>query len=223
MTACSPLLLLLYNKEEEASPTPAPTPVETATPEATATPEPTPEATPAPLTEDALSAALDEATLFYLHWFYDRSYVIDPAYSDFMDYPPFDEDGTRLLYPTAADGISTYDDLLTATARYFEHETSVTLLEEIGAVDEDGRLCVYKSDGLGGIGMLATITADDLGNGIYALTMDYSNVAFPESASSVTVWYTPGAETEWFGGTANAIHLFFGTLLYAEELEYVLH
>lgn len=236
MTACAPLLALLGSRHEDAAPTPNATaktsePAEASDAEETSAAEepdgtdeaPAADEASAPLDEDALSAALTEAAQFYLHWFYDRSFVIDPAYSDIVAYPPIDADGSYPVYPTAVDGIATYDDLLAAVEHYFEHDTAVTLLDAIGAVDQDGRLCVIKSDGLGGTGMKATVTADSIGNGVYALTMDYSSVVSPDATSSVTLWYTPGVDTEMFGGTETSVRLFFNTLLYAEQLDYVIH
>ena len=106
---------------------------------------------------DKVPLYITEAALFYKDWFYDRSAVIDPAYSDFGTYPPVNLDGTRPVYPTAAEGISTCSDLLEKTRRYFSAEAAEAMLESIGAVDQDGQLCVIKSDGLGGVGLEATI------------------------------------------------------------------
>lgn len=179
--------------------------------------------TPAALTEESLAGDLTEAALFYKDWFYDRSAVIDPAYSDFGTYPPVNLDGTRPVYPTAAEGISTCSELLEQTRRYFSAEAAEGLLESIGAVDQDGQLCVTKSDGLGGVGLEATITAQSLAPGKYALTMDYRPAASEASLSSATIWYTPGAQEELFGGTETSLGLFFVAFLYAEQITYVLN
>ena len=102
---CATLSAVLKNSRTEptAAPTPAPTAEPSAEPTAAPTVEPTPETTaaPAPLTEAALLADIDEAASFFCDWFYDRSAVIDPAYSDFTEYPPYSEDGTPMVYPTA--------------------------------------------------------------------------------------------------------------------------
>lgn len=194
-----------------------------ASPAVTAETSPGAETTvPAVLTEEALAGDLTEAALFYKDWFYDRSAVIDPAYSDFGTYPPVNLDGTRPVYPTAAEGISTCSDLLEKTQRYFSAEAAEAMLETIGAVDQDGQLCVTKSDGLGGVGLEATITVDLLVSGKYALTIDYRPVQSEYVLSSATIWYSPGAQEELFGGTETSLGLFFVAFLYAEQITYVL-
>lgn len=175
------------------------------------------------LTQDALNDDIYETAEFYQRWFYDRSMVIDPKYSDIVEYPMVNATGQRILYPTKADDFQSFDELEAETIRQFGEDTAGMLLASIDAQDVNGTLCVMKSDGLGGIGMRGVITVNELEDGMYGLTLDYAPVtAEGSTTSSVSVWYSPDAEEERFGGTENSINLFFTSILYMEELDYVM-
>lgn len=218
---CTTLSAVLENSRTEptAAPTPAPSAEPTAAPTAAPTAEPTPEATaaPAPLTEAALLADIDEAAAFFCDWFYDRSAVIDPAYSDYTEYPPFRENGAPMVYPTAVADIPDRAALLAATERYFEHDTSEALLSDVFAQDVDGRLCVSKSEGLGGPGYYVSLTVTGSGDGSYTIRMDSGIPHTDYGFDPIYVQYTPGSETAVFGGDHNVIQSFFITHLYTVE------
>ena len=218
---CATLSAVLKNSRTEptAAPTPAPTAEPSAEPTAAPTVEPTPEATaaPAPLTEAALLADIDEAASFFCDWFYDRSAVIAPAYSDFTEYPPYSEDGTPMVYPTAVADIPDRAALLAAAERYFEHGTAEALLADIFAQDVDGRLCVSKSEGLGGPGYYVSLTVTGSGDGSYTIRMNSGIPHTDYGFDPIYVQYTPGSETAVFGGDRDTIQSFFITHLYTAE------
>lgn len=218
---CATLSAVLENSRTEptTAPTPAPSAEPTAAPTAAPTAEPTPEATaaPAPLTEAALLADIDEAASFFCDWFYDRSAVIDPAYSDYTEYPPFRENGAPMVYPTAVADIPDRAALLAATERYFEHDTAEALLSDVFAQDVDGYLCVSKSEGLGGPGYYVSLTVTGSGDGSYTIRMDSGIPHTDYGFDPIYVQYTPGSETAVFGGDHNVIQSFFITHLYTVE------
>lgn len=169
------------------------------------------------LTEAALLADIDEAASFFCDWFYDRSAVIDPAYSDYTEYPPFRENGAPMVYPTAVADIPDRTALLAATERYFEHDTAEALLSDVFAQDVDGYLCVSKSEGLGGPGYYVSLTVTGSGDGSYTIRMDSGIPHTDYGFDPIYVQYTPGSETAVFGGDHNVIQSFFITHLYTVE------
>lgn len=181
------------------------------------------EATPAPeadhlFTEDELTAVMEQARDFYMDWFYDRAGVIDPVYADFMEYPPFDQDGNQPVYPVSVPGIETYDDLLAAASVHFHRDIAEQFLEEIGARDQDGRLCVVKSDGLGGVDFTCSLTVRRAQDG-YGFDLSYAMAWDPQAWEDVQVRYC-FADGHWaFTGEPEDVHQFFVVLLYAAELE----
>lgn len=186
-------------------------------------PQPEAEPTPAPdadhlFTEDELIAAMEQARDFYMDWFYDRAGVIDPAYSDFMEYPPYDPDGSQPAYPVAVPGIETYDDLLAAASVHFHKDVAEQFLDEIGAQDQDGRLCVVKSDGLGGVDFTCSLTVRRDQDG-YGFDLSFAMAWDPQYWEQVQVRYCFEDGGWAFTGEPEDVQQFFIALLYAVELE----
>ena len=175
-------------------------------------------------TEEELLDAMDEAMYFYMDWFYDRSGQIDPAYSDFMQYPPYTKDGTPILYPVSDPDIATYDDLVEATAAHFDMYNTALLLDEIGATDSNGKLYVAKSDGLGGADFTTALEIrmeeQEYGNE-YSFELNYALDWDPQEWHSVMVYYMFETDHWVFCGPIEDLHTFFTTLLYAVEMNVV--
>lgn len=169
-------------------------------------------------TEDELTAVMEQARDFHADWFYDRSVVIDPAYSDFTEYPPYDQNGAMPAYPVAVPDIGTYEDLLAAASVYFHGDLAEQLLAEINAQDQDGRLCVAKSDGLGGAGFTCSLIVRRLQEG-YGFDLSYTMPGTSMPWEETEIMYS-FADGHWaFTGEPADIHQFFIVLLYAIDLE----
>lgn len=226
-TGCSSLLLSLgkaasesADAESAATASPAPTAAPQEPETAASEPEPTEEPKAPSLTAGELQNALDAARTFFVGWFYDRNDKIDPAYSDWSEHPIRTSSGETPSYPTDAGDIRTYADLLAATEVYFDGAVAVELLESIGAVDQDGRLCVTKVDGLGGVGFEEWLTATQADDGSYTLDLTYAVPGHSDDQRTLTVQYIFTDDGRWvFSGRAETVSTFFITLAYSDTLE----
>ncbi len=207
---------------QEETVEPEPTAEPTAAPTAAPTAEPTEAPAEERLTAADLRTLLLEATDFYERWFFDRGPVMDSAYADDTEYPPVDEDWRPIAYPVSASFCKSYDELFERTTRLFTAATATRLLEGIHAHDEDGRLCVDKSTGLGGIpDCTLEVRA--------AWTGDYFEVELeriydwnPEANASGIVTVTEENGRWVLAGTTDEIHYMFVSVFSSAESDWSL-
>lgn len=206
----------------EPEPTAAPTIAPTAEPTAEPTEAPTPTPAETRLTAADLRTLLLEATDFYERWFFNRTPVIDMAYADDMEYPPMDEDRRPIAYPVDASFCKSYDELFEMTNRLFTASTATRLLEEIHAHDEDGRLCVDKSTGLGGVPDCTLEVHASWTGDYFEVELERSYDWNPDANSSGVVTVTEENGRWVLSGTTDEIHYMFISVFTSAESDWTL-
>ena len=217
---------------EEPSPAPKATeepeptdePAATDEPEATGAPEEADEPKPAApaktgkLSENDLVTAMNAALSFYGDWIYDASKVTDQAAQDPASVA-HRRTGDIELWPVKEGTFASCDELFAAACRHFHEEIADVFLDEIGAQDVDGVLCVGRADVPEALGFLCelTMTPDQEGDA-YSFDLSYTTAAARLPADSVSVRYEL-RDGQWaFAGRPSALHQFFSVLMSADDL-----
>ncbi len=227
--------------EPEPTEAPSPAPKATEEPKATDKPEATdepaaadePESAGAPeeadepkpaafkagkLSENDLVTAMNAALSFYGDWIYNASKVIDPAAEDPASVA-HRRTGDIQLWPVKEGTFSSCDELFAAACRHFHEEIADVFLDEIGAQDVDGVLCVGRADVSETLGFLCELTmVPDQEEDAYSFDLSYTTAAARLPADSVSVRYEL-RDGQWaFAGRPSALHQFFSVLMSADDL-----
>lgn len=193
-------------------------------PEATDAPEEADEPKPAApaktgkLSENDLVTAMNAALSFYGDWIYDASKVIDPTAEDPTSVV-HRRTGDIELWPVKEGTFASCDELFAAACRHFHEEIADVFLDEIGAQDVDGVLCVGRTDVPGTLGFLCELTmTPDQEKDVYSFDLTYTTAAARLPADSVSVRYEL-RDGQWaFAGRPSALHQFFSVLMSADDL-----
>lgn len=205
-----------------ATPEPTETPVPTETPAPTATPAPAakPDAVPAPaagsLTKADLVTALNAALDFYGDWCYDTSSVIDPDAAE-PAATVAHLTGEMDVFPAGSGTFATYDELFAAACRHFHGEIADVLLDESGAQDVDGTLCIGKTAPADTVGYVCELDIEREGN-MFDFDLEYAPADAPRADQDVTVRYELRDGAWAFAGRPSAINRFFTVLMTAQDL-----
>ena len=212
-----------------ATPEPTETPTPTATPaptekpaKATATPAPAvqTDAVPAPaagsLSKADLVTALNAALDFYSDWCYDTSSVIDPDAAE-PAATVAHLTGEMDVFPAAEGTFATYDELFAAACRHFHEEIADVLLDESGAQDVDGKLCIGRTTPADTTEYLCELDIEREGD-MFDFDLEYAPADAPRADQDVTVHYELRNGAWAFAGRPSAINRFFTVLMTAQDL-----
>lgn len=212
-----------------ATPEPTETPAPTATPaptekpaKATATPAPAAktDAATAPaassMTKADLVSALNGALGFYGSWCYDTASLIDPDVTE-PAATVAHLTGEMDVFPVSSRNFATYDELFAAVCRHFHEEIADVLLDESGAQDVDGKLCIGKVAPADTAEYLCELDIEREGN-MFDFDLEYAPADAPRADQDVTVRYELRDGTWAFAGRPSAINRFFTVLMTAQDL-----
>ena len=208
-------------------PTETPAPTDTPTPtkapaKATATPAPAAktDAAPAPaassMSKADLVTALNAALDFYSDWCYDTAAVIDPDAAEPVATVAH-LTGEMDVFPAAEGTFAAYDELFAAACRHFHEEIADVLLDESGAQDVDGKLCVGRTAPADDAEYLCELDIEREGD-MFDFDLEYAPAGTPRADQDVTVHYELRGGTWAFSGRPSAINRFFTVLMNAQDL-----
>ena len=168
------------------------------------------------LTKADLVTALNGAVHFYGDWFYDLSPMIDPAAKEPVAVVQH-KNGTIELLPVKEGTFATYDELFAAACRHFHEEIADVLLDEVGAQDVDGALCIGQSAAWDDTKYLCELDIEREGD-VFDFDLEYAPVDTPRADQDVTVQYRFRDGTWAFAGRPSSIDQFFTILQTAQDL-----
>ncbi len=211
--------------EPTATPAPTETPAPTATPaptekpaKATATPAANTDAVPtaSSMTKADLVSALTGALGFYGSWCYDTASLIDPDAAE-PAATVAHLTGEMDIFPVSSRNFATYDELFAAVCRHFHEEIADVLLDEAGAQDVDGKLCIGKIAPADTTEYLCELDIEREGD-MFDFDLEYAPADAPQADQDVTVRYELRNGTWAFSGRPSAINRFFTVLMTAQDL-----